>query len=125
MSDRWLLPTLATATAIPFGLLGGFGATGDHSILPWLGMLIGWGAWMLVARCGISRGWWLVAHDDGATMSQYFKLLGVKSTATSADVKRAFRKRAKRFHPDQGGDAAKFCKLVEAKQRLLDELAGA
>ena len=47
MSNRWIPLTLGAATAIPFGLLGGFGPTGDHSILPWLGMVAGWGAWML------------------------------------------------------------------------------
>ena len=42
MSNRWIPLTLGAATAIPFGLLGGFGPTGDHSILPWLGIVAGW-----------------------------------------------------------------------------------
>ena len=125
MSDRWLLATLSAATATPFGLLGGFGPTGDHSILPWLGMLAGWGAWVLFARWGISRGWWLVAHGDSSSMPAYLAVLGLKPTATRADVQRAFRKQARQHHPDAGGDAAKFRDLVEAKERVLDELAGA
>jgi hypothetical protein len=44
MSNRCIPITLCAATAIPFGLLGGFGPTGDHSIVPWLGFLAGWGA---------------------------------------------------------------------------------
>ena len=64
MSNRCIPLTLCAATAIPFGLLGGFGSTGDHSILPWGGMFAGWAAWVLVARWGISRGWWLVAHEN-------------------------------------------------------------
>ena len=74
------------------GLLGGFGPTGDHSIVPWLGMLAGWGAWMLVARLGIRRGWWLVAHEDGAPMSAYLRVLGLKPDFTRDDVRRAYRK---------------------------------
>jgi hypothetical protein len=100
MSDRWLLPTLTAATAIPFGLLGGFGATGDHSILPWGGMFAGWAAWVLVARWGISRGWWLLAHEDSSSMSAYLRVLGRRPTATRAEVQRAFRKQARRYHPD-------------------------
>ena len=67
MSNRWIIPiTQGAASAIPFELLGGFGPTGDHSILPWLGMFAGWRRWVLVARWGIRRGWWLVEHEDGA-----------------------------------------------------------
>jgi hypothetical protein len=122
MSDTWTIPiTLGAATAIPFGLLGGFGPTGDQSIVPWLGMVAGWGAWMLIAREGIRRGWWLVTHEEGAPMSAYLAVLGLKPTCTRSDVVRAYRKRAKRFHPDHGGDAAKFRDLVEAKERVLAE----
>ena len=121
MSNRCIPITLCAATAIPFGLLGGFGPTGDHSIVPWLGFLAGWGAWILIAREGIQRGWWLVVREDGAPMSAYLRVLGLKPTATSADVKNAFRKRAKRHHPDHCGDAAKFRELAEAKERVLAE----
>jgi DnaJ domain len=125
MSDRWLLATLTAATAIPYALLGGFGPTGDHSILPWGGMFAGWAAWVLVARWVISRGWWLVAHEDNSSMSAYLRVLGLRPTATRAEVQRAFWKQARRYHPDHGGDAAKFRELVEAKERVLDELASA
>ena len=118
--DRFIPITLGAATAIPFGLLGGFGPIGDHSIVPWLGFLVGWGAWMLVARWSIRRGWWLVAREDGAPMSAYLRVLGLKPTCTRADVVRAYRKRAMRYHPDHGGDAAKFRRLVEAKDKVLE-----
>jgi hypothetical protein len=119
--DRIIPITLTATTAIPLGLLGGFGTTGDHSLVPWLGMLAGWATWMLVARWGIRRGWWLVAHEDGAPMSAYLRVLGLKSTCTRADVVRAYRKRALRYHPDHGGEAAKFRELVEAKECVLEE----
>ena len=118
--DRIIPITLTAATAIPFGRLGGFGSTGDHSILPWLGMFICWGASILVAREGIRRGWWLVAQEDGAPFSAYLRVLGLTSTATRADVQHAFRQRARQHHPDAGGDAAKFRELVEAKEHLLE-----
>jgi DnaJ-domain-containing protein 1 len=121
MSKRSIPIILGAATAIPFGLLGGFGPTGDHSILPWLGMLAGWGTWMLVARLGISRGWWLVAHEDSSPTSAYLRVLGLSPTATRADVKHAFREQARKHHPDAGGDAARFRELVEAKERVLAE----
>ena len=90
-------------------------------MLPWLGMLAGWGAWMLVGRWGIRRGWWLVAHEDSSPTSVYLRVLGLSPTATRADVKHAFREQARKHHPDAGGDAAKFCDLVEAKERVLAE----
>ena len=88
-------------------------------------MLAGWLAWVAVARWGISRGWWRVTHEDSSSVSPYLKLLGLKPTCTRADVKRAFRKRARQYHPDTGGDAAKFRELVEAKEHVLDGLASA
>jgi hypothetical protein len=121
MSNRFIPITLGAATAVPFGLLGGFGPTADHSLLPWLGMLAGWGAWLLVARWCVQRGWWLVARDDDARMSMYLRLLGLTPTATRDDVQRAYRQRAKRLHPDAGGNAAKFRELVEAKNKVLEE----
>ena len=122
--NRIITITLFLATAIPYGLLGGFGPAGDQ-ILPWLGMLAGWVGWVLIARWSVRRGWWLVAQEDSSSVSPYLRLLGLKPTATRADVQRAYRKRAKRYHPDAGGDAAKFRELVEAKERVLDELASA
>ena len=121
MSNRFIPITLGAATAIPFGLLGGFGPIGDHSIVPWLGFLAGWAAWVLVARWGIRRGWWLVAHEDSSSLSAYLRVLGLSTTATRADVKHAFREQARKHHPDAGGDAAKFRVLVEAKERVLAE----
>lgn len=123
MSNRWIPLTLGAATMIPYGALGGFGP-GD-SVLPWLGMFAGCAVWVLIARAGVRRGWWLVAHEDDSSVSPYLKLLGLKSTATRADVKTAYRERAKRCHPDAGGDAANFRELVDAKERVLEELASA
>jgi hypothetical protein len=49
-------------------------------------------------------------------------VLGVAPGVTEADLKAAFRKRALEVHPDRGGDAAAFRRLLrayeEAKRRL-------
>ena len=51
-------------------------------------------------------------------------LLGVKREATAADIKRAYRRLARRFHPDiNPGDreaAARFRQIVDAYETLID-----
>ena len=45
--------------------------------------------------------------------------LGVPRTATADEIKKAFRKLARKHHPDAGGDEAKFKELNEAYDCLL------
>lgn len=48
------------------------------------------------------------------------RLLGLESSASNEDIKRAFRKKSLIYHPDRnGGNAEMFQRLVEAKERLL------
>ena len=37
-----------------------------------------------------------------------YTLLGITSAATTAEIKRAYRRMALKYHPDRGGDAEKF-----------------
>lgn len=50
-----------------------------------------------------------------------YELLGVEYTATEDDLKRAYKKRALRLHPDKGGDPAEFDKMKRAYDVLKDE----
>ena len=47
-------------------------------------------------------------------------LLGVSPSATAGTIKRAFRRLAGTSHPDRGGDAGSFGRLVEAQRLALD-----
>ena len=52
----------------------------------------------------------------------YYDLLGVERSATKAEIKKAFRKLAAKYHPDKAsGDEAKFKEINEAYEVLSDE----
>jgi molecular chaperone DnaJ len=53
--------------------------------------------------------------------ANYYDLLGVSKTASEAEIKKAFRKKAHEYHPDKKtGDEAKFKEVNEAYQVLSD-----
>ena len=51
----------------------------------------------------------------------YYKELGVEKSASSAEIKKAYRKLAVKHHPDKGGDPEKFKNITEAFECLSDE----
>ncbi len=51
----------------------------------------------------------------------YYDILGVSKNASAAELKTAFRKKAHEYHPDKGGDEAKFKEINEAYQVLGNE----
>ena len=50
----------------------------------------------------------------------YYEMLGVSRSASQAEIKDAFRKKAMEHHPDRGGNAEKFKEINEAYQALGD-----
>jgi len=56
-------------------------------------------------------------------VSEHYAALGLKSDATLADIKRAFRQKASLFHPDRNSDPdapALFRQVQEAYDVLSD-----
>lgn len=51
---------------------------------------------------------------------RFYDLLGVPKNATLDEIKKAFRKKALKEHPDKGGDAEKFKELSYAHEVLSD-----
>ena len=52
--------------------------------------------------------------------TDYYDVLGVKKTASTDEVKKAFRRLARKHHPDAGGDEEKFKEINEAYEVLSD-----
>jgi curved DNA-binding protein CbpA len=57
-------------------------------------------------------------------MDDYYRILGVNETASQAEIKRAYRKKAKELHPDLSAQkSAEFRALVTAYKTLTDSKA--
>lgn len=58
----------------------------------------------------------------------WYKILGVNKSSSLDEVKKAYRKKAKRLHPDlpqnKGGNPAKFSELTEAYEEALEHHQG-
>lgn len=55
-----------------------------------------------------------------APSTNYYDLLGVKKSASADDIKKAFRRLARKHHPDTGGDEEKFKEINQAYEVLSD-----
>jgi DnaJ-class molecular chaperone len=53
-------------------------------------------------------------------VKNYYQILGVSSTASTDEIKRAYRRLASQHHPDKGGDTARFQEIEEAYRVLSD-----
>lgn len=59
-----------------------------------------------------------------ATKRDYYEVLGVGRTATADDIKKAFRSKARQYHPDvnkEEGAEAQFKEISEAYEVLIDD----
>ena len=55
-----------------------------------------------------------------AARKDYYEILGVKKDATTDEIKKAFRKLARKHHPDAGGSEERFKDINEAYEALSD-----
>lgn len=55
-------------------------------------------------------------HDADDLVS--YQLLGLTPSATQAEIREAYRRKAKQHHPDKGGDPDMMRALTEAYRRL-------
>jgi len=65
----------------------------------------------------------LFAFSDLAVARDFYKILGITKSATSADVKKAYRKLSMKYHPDKNPDpeaGKKFSEIAEAYEALSD-----
>ncbi|PYY25852.1 J domain-containing protein [Paenibacillus illinoisensis] len=53
--------------------------------------------------------------------TDYYSIIGVEQTAKSDDIKKAYRTKAKREHPDVGGNEESFKLLLQAYETLISE----
>ncbi|GAB5034575.1 Hypothetical protein NocV09_02000250 [Nannochloropsis oceanica] len=57
---------------------------------------------------------------EGANNEEYYSILGIPKTSTLTEVKRAYRHKVVKLHPDKGGDEKQFKALQEAYEVLSD-----
>lgn len=61
------------------------------------------------------------SREEPVDTTKLYEILGVSKTATSNEIKKAFRKLAVKHHPDKGGDPEKFKEISKAHEILSDE----
>lgn len=52
--------------------------------------------------------------------TKLYKTLGIKKGASQSEIKKAYRKLARQYHPDKGGDPEKFKEVTKAHEILSD-----
>ena len=53
--------------------------------------------------------------------TKYYEILGVSKTATHDEIRKAYRKKAVKLHPDKGGSEEAFQELQQAYEVLSDD----
>lgn len=55
-------------------------------------------------------------------MDKYYEILGLDKNASESEVKKAYREKIKKHHPDVGGKKSEFTKIIDAKNNILNNL---
>lgn len=66
------------------------------------------------------RGHMEEEDSEPVDTKKFYELLGVEKTATEDQIKKAFRKKALKCHPDKGGDPDVFKEMTHAYEILMD-----
>ena len=64
---------------------------------------------------------WVGIFLESEKLNNLYDILGVKKTADAIEIKKAYRSRAQKSHPDRGGDEDEFHQISVAYQILSDK----
>lgn len=60
-------------------------------------------------------------EEEEVNTTKFYEVLGIEKDATEAQVKKAYRKKAMKCHPDKGGDPEQFKAITQAYEVLSDK----
>jgi hypothetical protein len=61
----------------------------------------------------------ILRFRGGTIDNEYYDILGLQRSCSLNDIKKAYRLKAMKLHPDRGGNAEEFKKLSEAYEVLF------
>ena len=60
-------------------------------------------------------------QEDPEDPDHFYKILGCQRSASAKDLRKAYMKRCRKYHPDRGGDKEKFQEVQDVYDVLKDE----
>jgi len=61
-------------------------------------------------------------EDKEVDTEKFYKILGVEKTATLEEIKKAYKRKALKEHPDKGGDVEKVSLNFARRQSYLTKM---
>ncbi|BCH32691.1 molecular chaperone DnaJ [Mesorhizobium sp. L-8-10] len=77
--------------------------------------------WRKDAEADVGRGERVAPGSGAMTKEEAYKVLGLETGASAADVRKAHRRLMQRLHPDIGGSSFLAARINEAKDVLLSD----